>query len=101
MSLCFAIDSTLSEEKTRQRLAETKDKFSDILEYFWISEVRPASSRDLDDDLEYGFIPKCAFMIQWNNERPELVALIPKIFYETFGNDLLIRDNNYDVIPPP
>lgn len=101
MSLCFSIHSKLSENETTRRLSEAKDKFVDILEYFWISDVRPATSRNFEDDVEYGFVPKCAFMIQWNKERPELVALIPKIFYEAFGEDLLIRDNNYDVIPPP
>lgn len=101
MSLCFAVDSKLSGIETRRRLVEMREKYASVLDYFWISNVRPALPRDIENDKEHGFVPQSAFMIQWNKERPEFVALMPKVFYEAFGSDLLIRDDNFDVIPPP
>ncbi|HEY8161302.1 MAG: hypothetical protein ACR650_04410 [Methylocystis sp.] len=102
MSICFALHSALSPDQTRERISQAQEKYRDILRYFWISKVGDAEPYNCEDDAEFGFDPKSTFLIQWNKERSELIRLIPGIFYEVFGKDnILIRDNNYDVVPPP
>ena len=102
MSTCFFFDSALPLDQTKERIAQAREKYRDILRYFWVSEVGEADSHDIENDAEYGFVPKCTFLIQWNKERSELLELIPAIFYEAFEKDsILVRDNNYDVVPPP
>jgi hypothetical protein len=101
MSTCFFLNSALPLEETRARIAIAREKYHDVLDYFWISEVGDANDYDREADAEVGFTPQSGFMIQWNKERSELLRLIPVIFYEVFGKDnILVRDNNYDVIPP-
>jgi hypothetical protein len=102
MSTCFFFDSALPLDQTKELLSQAREKYRDILRYFWLSEVGEARPPNIEDDAEYGFDPKCTFLIEWNKERSELLELIPAIFYEAFGTDnILIRDNNYDVVPPP
>lgn len=102
MSICFALNSALSPDQTKERISQAQEKYGDILRYFWISKVGEAESYNREDDAEFGFEPKSTFLIQWNKERSELIRLIPVIFYDIFGKDnVLIRDNNYDVVPPP
>ena len=100
MSICFALDSALPLDQTIERISQAREKYRDTLRYFWISEVGEATAHEREDDAEYGFVPKCTFLIQWNKERSELLELIPAMFYEVFGKDnILIRDNNYDIVP--
>jgi hypothetical protein len=102
MSTCFFLHSTLPLDETRARVAAAQEKYHDVLIYFWISEVGVADDANREADAEVGFTPQSGFMIQWNKERSELLRRIPVIFYEVFGKDkILVRDNNYDVIPPP
>lgn len=101
MSICFALDSAFPVDETRRRIAEAEKQYDGILSYFWISKVGEAEAFNLEDDAEFGFQPKSIFLIQWNKERSELIPMIPPIFYEVFGRDkILIRDNNYDIVPP-
>ncbi|WP_442754700.1 hypothetical protein ACNHKD_17165 [Methylocystis sp. JAN1] len=102
MSICFALDSALPPEKTKERISLAREKYADVLSYFWISEVRASDPYEVEDDAEYGFLPKAAFMIQWNKDRSEFIRMIPEIFWEVFGEEnLLIRDDSCDVITRP
>ncbi len=102
MSICLFFQSALPLAGTRAKIVEAQQKHGDILKYFWISEGGETSRRAKEDAAEYGFDARSDFMIQWNKEHSELIQLIPKIFYEVFGNDkILVRNNDYEVIPPP
>lgn len=102
MSICFSLHSALPTEQTRQKIAQALEKYGEILSFFWISNVSDADEFNREDDSEFSFVPKSRFIIQWNKERSELMKLIPVIFYEIFGSEsILVRDNNYEIIPPP
>jgi hypothetical protein len=102
MSTCFFFQSSFPLAVTRQKVDEAKKKYGDILNYFWISQGVEATPFDKEDAAEYGMEVRSTFLIEWNKERSELMQFIPKIFYEIFGNDkVLVRNNDYDVIPPP
>jgi len=101
MSTCFFLNSALPSDQTEERILQAQKKYEATLRYFWISKVGNADDFNREDDAEFGFQPRTRFVIQWNKERSELLSLIPKIFYEVFGKEnILIRDNNYDVVPP-
>jgi hypothetical protein len=53
-------------------------------------------------DAQYGFEPKCSFLIQWNKERSEYIRRIPPVFHQIFGKgNILIYDDTCDPVPPP
>lgn len=102
MSVSFLLASALSPDMTRDRIVEAKEKYKDVLDYFWISEIGESSPALVYEDRKYHFIQRCNFIVQWNKERSELIPMIPRIFYEIFGiGVILIRNDSYDVIPPP
>lgn len=102
MSTCFFFDSALPVDQTKELLSQARERHRDILRHFWISDVGDARPHNIENDSEYGFVPKCTFLIEWDKECSELLELIPAIFYEAFGKEnILVRDNNYDVVPPP
>lgn len=101
MPISFSLHSALLVDETRQRILHAQEKYGDILSYFWISKVGNAEQYNIEDDAEFGFHPRSCFIVQWNKDRPELIQLIPRIFYELFGKEnILIRNDDYDVVPP-
>jgi hypothetical protein len=101
MAIFFSMHCSLPVSEANQLIAEARREYPKVLGYFWISEAREALAPNRERDLEYGFEPKSCFLVQWNQERSELIRLVPKIFYKVFGNDnLLVRDLNYELIPP-
>jgi len=102
MSISFSLHSALPPDQTIELISRIGAQHADILRYFWISKVGECRPHNREDDAEYGFEPKSTFIIQWNKERSELIRRIPELFYDVFGvENILIRDNNYDVVPPP
>jgi hypothetical protein len=100
MSIFVTCLSSVSLEEMRAKIADAKERYQDILKYFWISEGRQAAQFDRQDAARYDFTANSAFLIQWNKEGgSEFIPQIPNIMYEVFGRDkLLVFDLNNEVI---
>jgi hypothetical protein len=101
MSICFTFFTPLSVAETETMLSEVRARHGDVLKFYWSSEVGETLPRIREDAAECGFDSRSDFLVQWNKQRSELISLIPAIFHEVFGKNILVRDNNYEVVPPP
>lgn len=100
MSIFVTCKSSYTVEETRAKIAYAKERYHDILKYFWFSEGREAAQFDREDAAKYHFTANSAFLIQWNkNGGSEFIPKIPGIMYEVFGKDkLLVFDLDNELI---
>ncbi len=99
MSIFYIGMSSLPLQQTSKILARTQLR-SEVLKWFWISEVGPADRYERETADQHNFSVESVFLIRWNKEEgSEFIPFIPIILNEAFGSEsLLVFDLNRELV---
>ena len=102
MAMWISCNSRLSEEKTNELLGKLKNQYSEIVQYFFVSEARPCNYSLRDREKENGLDALCSFIVERNDDKsPYPLRIMPKLLYEVFGPDtILVHGLDYELIRP-
>ncbi len=102
MAIGVGCDSGLSEAETSRKIQDLKDKYPEVLQYFWVSEPHCCHRLIREIAKINGLEAQCSFVVEWNNkDGPDLLKVIPKLLYEVFGTKVILAfDMDGEVIKP-
>jgi hypothetical protein len=98
----ISCNSSLSEKKTTELIKELKDRYPEVMQYFWVSEVGPCNPSLREKEKENGLDTLCDFIVERvTDESPYCLRIIPRLLYEVFGPDaILVHGLDYELIRP-
>ena len=102
MSMWISCNSRLTQEQTSELLGELRNSYPEIMQDFWISEVRPCNPGLRKKERENGLDPLCSFIVERvTDESPYCLRIMPRLLYEVFGPDaILVHGLDYELIRP-